>query len=108
MRTRLFAVIASSGLISGLILASASGALAQSDQWCNEYANQAVIATTQNKDFGCGFNGGRWGFDYRVHYNWCMTVPQPIAVQERLARQANIKSSTALRDNISCGTPHWL
>jgi hypothetical protein len=51
-----------------------------------------VISAAQNKDFGCGFNGGRWGFDYRVHFNRCMTVPQPVAMQERLARQAAIKS----------------
>jgi hypothetical protein len=73
-------------------LAMGDGAFAQTPQWCNEYANQAVISATQNKDFDCGFKGGRWGFDYLVHYNWCMTVPQPVSLQERLARQAGIKS----------------
>jgi hypothetical protein len=88
MRARFLAAIT----ITVSILGSAGGALAQSDQWCNKYANQAVISAAFNKAYGCGFTGGRWGFDYRVHYNWCITVPQPVAMQERLARQANIKS----------------
>jgi hypothetical protein len=87
-----YAAAAIGGLMLGFIAGGSDPALAQSDQWCNEYANQAVISATQNKDFDCGFTGGRWGFDYRVHYNWCMTVPQPVAMQERLARQGGIKS----------------
>jgi len=87
MRKEFFLALAICGLTSSGI----GDALAQSDQWCNEYANQAVISASQNKDFDCGLTGGRWGFDYRVHYNWCMTVPQPVSLQERLARQASIK-----------------
>jgi hypothetical protein len=87
MRKQFFSVIT----ICGVTAAGAGDVVAQSDQWCNEYANQAVISATQNKDFDCGLTGGRWGFDYRVHYNWCMTVAQPVAMQERLARQAGIK-----------------
>jgi len=87
MRTLFLAAI----LLLGLAIGSVDDARAQSAQWCNEYANQAVISATQNKDYGCGFTGGRWGFDYQVHYGWCMTVAQPVAMQERLARQASIK-----------------
>ena len=83
------ALIAGTAIATGLI--GGTAVRAQSDQWCNEYANQAVISAAQNKDFDCGYTGGRWGFDYRVHYNWCMTVPQPVSLQERLARQAGIK-----------------
>ena len=75
-----------------LALACTTVASAQSPRWCNEYANQAVISATQNKTMGCGFWGGRWGFNYRVHYNWCMSVPQDVALQERLLRQRAIQS----------------
>ncbi len=92
MQRQYFIAAAIGGLLFGGMIGGSGPARAQSDQWCNEYANQAVISAAQNKDFGCGFNGGRWGFDYRVHYNWCMTVPQPAAMQERLARQAATKS----------------
>ena len=74
------------------ILAFGGGAFAQTQHWCNEYANQAVISAMQNRSYGCGFTGLRWSSSYRVHYSWCITVPQPVSLQERLARQAGIKS----------------
>lgn len=79
-------------LISAILLgASLSGALAASPQYCEEYANQAVISATQNKERGCGYQGGRWGFNYAVHFNWCRTVSPSAAMSERLTRKYAIQ-----------------
>ena len=59
--------------------------------FCKDYANQAVIAASQNEALQCGYTGGRWGFSYRVHFNWCMGVPKQSAMSERLGRKQDIQ-----------------
>ncbi|MDR3419704.1 MAG: hypothetical protein P4L80_00415 [Xanthobacteraceae bacterium] len=54
---------------------------------CQEYADQAVISATQNKDWNCGYSGRRWSFSYQEHYGWCRSVGYAAALPERLERQ---------------------
>ncbi len=75
---------------AALVVATSLPARADSPQYCNEYSNQAMIAAAQNMSHGCGFGGPRWGLDYQVHYNWCLSAPHGAVLQERLARAAGI------------------
>ena len=59
--------------------------------FCKEYANQAVIAASQNDALQCGYTGGRWGFSYKVHFTWCMQVPKQNAMSERFARKSDLQ-----------------
>jgi hypothetical protein len=38
---------------------------------CQDYADKAIAAVSQNKQLGCGFNGPRWSSDSKAHYNAC-------------------------------------
>jgi hypothetical protein len=58
----------------------------QAQQACQSYAQQAVGAATAAQSNSCGFGGGRWGSDYAVHFNWCLTAPQSSRDQETAAR----------------------
>ncbi len=54
---------------------------------CREYAEQAVISASQNRQWGCGFGGRRWSFNYEEHLDWCRSVGYDQALGERLTRQ---------------------
>lgn len=69
-----------------------AAAIAADENFCDEYASQAVISATQNKSKQCGYSGPRWGFDYDTHYEWCLQVPEGVAMQERLGRKQEIQA----------------
>lgn len=69
------------------VVASAFGAQTALAAGCHEYADQAVISATQNKDWNCGYSGRRWSFSYQEHYDWCRSVGYAAALPERLERQ---------------------
>jgi len=76
-----------------ILLASTQPAPAASHwAFCNEYANQAVISASMNMSHGCGFTGSRWGLDYRVHFNWCMSASNDDAMSERMLRKQGIQA----------------
>jgi hypothetical protein len=79
-------------LIAGLISVSAGSAFAQSPGFCNDYANQAVISATQNRDMGCGFSGRRWTLNYQEHFGWCMSANPNDVISERLTRKHMIQA----------------
>ena len=58
--------------------------------FCKEYANQAILAASQNQALQCGYEGSRWGLSYKVHFGWCMQVPKPVAMSERFARKQEL------------------
>lgn len=70
-----------------MTMTSALGAQTAFAAGCHEYADQAVISATQNKDWNCGYSGRRWSFSYQEHYDWCRSVGYDAALPERLERQ---------------------
>jgi hypothetical protein len=79
-------------MIATFIAVTAGSAFAQSPGFCNEYANQAVISATQNRDMGCGFSGRRWTFNYQEHFGWCMSANPQDAMNERITRKHMIQA----------------
>jgi hypothetical protein len=77
-----FAALAAIAFAFGAETALAAG--------CHEYADQAVISATQNKDWNCGYSGRRWSFSYQEHYGWCRSVGYAAALPERLERQRQL------------------
>lgn len=73
-----------------VFVANVGSAHAAPADYCNDYANQAVILASQNMSHGCGFTGLRWVTDYRTHYNWCLGAPMAAAVQERALRAQGV------------------
>jgi len=45
---------------------------AQAGGPCEEYARVSLDQARENIERGCRFQGGRWGSDFRVHYDWCL------------------------------------
>ena len=78
------------------VLMAPIAALAADENFCDDYASQALIAALQNRDKPCGFEGPRWAPDYDVHFNWCVQVPQGAAQGERQARKSEIQSCLRL------------
>ena len=80
--------------LAGLIATAtfASSAMAASPYYCQQYAQKAVWAESQNLSEGCGFTGARWSFDYAGHYAWCLTVPKYFAKSETEARKWGLYS----------------
>ena len=79
--------------VGALLLALSSACAAANAapaSYCREYANQAVIAASQNMSHACGFTGSRWGLDYNVHYAWCISTDLNSAAAERQARDQGI------------------
>jgi hypothetical protein len=70
-----------------MAIASTFGAEAAFAADCREYADQAVISATQNRDWNCGYSGRRWSFSYQEHYAWCASVGYWAALPERLERR---------------------
>ncbi|MBV9330210.1 MAG: hypothetical protein JOZ55_01520 [Alphaproteobacteria bacterium] len=57
--------------------------------FCKAYAVAAlrqVHAALDNPRCRYHLRGPRWSTDYRVHFDWCRSVPPVIAVSERDAR----------------------
>ena len=81
----------SAALAAGVLLTPIA-VFAADENFCDDYASQALIAATQNKAKPCGFTGPRWAPDYDVHFNWCVQVPQGAAAAERQARKSEIQS----------------
>jgi len=70
-----------------MAIALAFGAETALASGCHEYADQAVISATQNKDWNCGYSGRRWSFSYQEHLGWRQSVGYAAALPERLERQ---------------------
>lgn len=58
--------------------------------YCNNYALKAVEAYLNNINWKCGYGGARWHDNYKVHYDWCMKVPQSAADSEMKERQDSL------------------
>ena len=86
----------------GLALA-ASAAHADTPEYCDEYANQAVMSGSVNHDRACRQSGPRWALNYREHYDWCLAVPHNVAHSERLARQKAIQACKAAGESGEMG-----
>jgi hypothetical protein len=71
---------------AALVALLPAGALAADENFCDEYASQAIAAANKNKMKQCGYGGPRWGFDYETHYEWCLSVPEGAAFAERQSR----------------------
>lgn len=60
--------------------------------YCQGYARQAISQVHQASHRPrCNYllsQGGRWSFDYRVHYDWCLGAYPGQANAERQARWA--------------------
>ena len=78
--------------LAATILLMPVASFAASEDFCDEYASQAVISATQNKSRQCGYGGPRWGFDYDTHYDWCLQVPEGAAYAERQGRKNDIQA----------------
>ena len=89
-------------LLLCLALAAAS-ARADTPQYCDEYANQAVMSGAVNHDRACRQSGPRWALKYREHYDWCLGVPHNVAHAERLARQKAIQACKAAGESGEIG-----
>jgi len=84
---------------------AATTARADTPQYCDEYANQAVMSGAVNHDRACGQSGPRWAVKYMDHYNWCLAAPHNVAHSERLARQKAIQACKAAGENGEMGGP---
>lgn len=79
-------------VLAAASLLAPAASFAADENFCDEYASQAMVSATQNKAKQCGYNGPRWGFDYDTHYDWCLQVPEGAAMAERLARKQEIQA----------------
>jgi hypothetical protein len=56
---------------------------------CQDYADKAIAAVSQNKKLGCGFTGPRWSDDSKAHYNAC--AGNPALMSETAARDQQLQ-----------------
>jgi hypothetical protein len=71
---------------SAMILAVGGSAIAESPEYCHDYAAAAVIAAGQNLAYRCGYSGPRWATNFAAHYSWCLGAIRPDTIRERIAR----------------------
>lgn len=68
--------------------------------YCESYSAAAVSAAVENRNLGCGGEGGRWTSDYDRHFTWCMgqngdrTVPD----EEAAARSEALEACRSAKD----------
>jgi hypothetical protein len=65
------------------------------DKNCQDYADKAMIAITQNRDLNCHNTGDRWADNRDHHFNWCMglaAADRHFMDSEGAAREQAIKS----------------
>jgi hypothetical protein len=76
---------------SAILLVVAGDALAESPEYCRDYAAAAVIKAGENLAFRCGYSGPRWITNYAVHFRWCLAAIRPDTIRERFARRHMIR-----------------
>jgi len=67
----------------------AGDARAADPNFCANYARIAMNQVNRAHQIpNCAYrlSGGRWGFNYNNHFNWCLGVPYEAANSERQAR----------------------
>ena len=65
------------------------------EEFCAQFASNAVRAIDDNLSHRCGFLGPRGQSDYDTHYRWCLRSERDDASAESEARSAEIKRCTA-------------
>ncbi len=75
---------------SVILLALGCGAVAESPEYCHDYAAAAVIKAGENRAFSCGYSGPRWAMNYAVHFAWCLGAARPDTIRERTLRRRMI------------------
>ena len=73
-----------------ITLALTGWARAESLQYCRDYAAAAVIKADENLAFRCRYKGPRWATNYALHLNWCLAMPRPVTIRERMIRRRMI------------------
>lgn len=53
---------------------AAPSSVKNGQNYCAQYAHNAILANKLNKAQGCGFGGPVWKSDYNHHYSWCLTA----------------------------------
>jgi hypothetical protein len=97
--------VANKCCVSGIKDRKAAGGSRQ--DFCADYASQAVSANDANLQQDCRLTGTRWTSDYRTHFSWCLRVNKAEAQQETELRGAEVvrcqrradRSSTSLCDH---------
>jgi hypothetical protein len=67
--------------ISALAPAHAQGGR---EQFCRDYADDAVEQAEQNRRRRCGFTGPRWGGNEEGHFLWCTFNPREAESENRV------------------------
>ena len=52
-------------------------------QYCTQFANDMMELARYNTEVPCGFTDSRYDPNYQGHFNWCMSVDQATAQQNR-------------------------
>jgi hypothetical protein len=72
-------------------------------QYCADYASQAVSANDANLQQDCRLTGTRWTSEYRTHFSWCLRVDREEASAESEVRSAEILRCTRRAERGSGG-----
>jgi len=85
----MFKFILRATLLTSALAALPLAAQAADPAFCRGYAEAAinqVRGALNNPNCARGLQGTRWSADYKVHFDWCLTVPPGAAESERVAR----------------------
>jgi hypothetical protein len=74
------------------VIATPVGSPSSKFERCKQYASAAEAQNNLNLAKHCGFTGSRWDSRFDYHYNWCLTVVDTEANNERNTRSQMLTS----------------
>jgi hypothetical protein len=77
------------------VIATPVGSPSSKYERCKQYASAAEAQNKLNLAKHCGFSGSRWDSRFDYHYNWCLTVVDTEANNERNTRSQMLTSCGA-------------
>jgi hypothetical protein len=98
MKTWIGKAVAIAATATGMLLLAGTtpkSVQAAGREFCEAYAHDAVMqvrAAFSNRACEHHLEGTRWSPEWRVHFDWCLTVPPREADGERYARREHLRA----------------